>query len=254
MFRKYVSHLAGIYKASSLVSSLPANMKTKFTFFPRLPLNLRSKVWRCSLALFPRIIELKSMEPLDEHYKRAGPRWLAIPNSKPILLSVNRESRRVLLPYYSAPFQSRKLSPHLGVESLLISYHVDILFMNTNFRSSCQAGVLFRDIFGSNFVEIQDNLKRLACTENFWVTMLQEVSVRRSRNESFRLLNEFTILQEAIVVSQTDFLEQSLPRRLSHLVELPEGDEEWKHLKRELYLSTKNTCARVETLSSSWTT
>ncbi|KAE9380150.1 hypothetical protein N431DRAFT_498040 [Stipitochalara longipes BDJ] len=199
-------------------------MATTFTVFSRLSLERRGKVWRCALLLFPRIIELKSVKSINEFDKHSRPRWFAIPNSKPTLLSVN------------PPFQARRISPHPGIEGLLISYHIDTLFINTDFRPSSHSDVLFRDLFGSYFVEIQNNLKRIACVEDFWVAILEGRCQRRFGIKRTKVMNEFTNLEEAIVVAKRFSRDYSIPRKLSHFEELPEGSEDWPRLEKDRHL------------------
>jgi hypothetical protein len=233
-------------------------METTFTVFPQLPLELRSKVWRFALLLFPRVIELKSIKPANGLDKNTRPWWIAYPTSKPILLSINRESRRILLPYYSAPFQARRISPRIGIEGLIISYYVDTLFINTEFQSSRHSDVLFRDLFGSYFSEVQDNLKRIACTETFWVKLVEEGYQKKIGAKRAGLMEEFTNLEEAIVVVTRTSPEHSVPWQLRQFVELHEGCEEWRRVEKELHpifnslrkeRYNKRLCAKIETPS-----
>jgi len=156
-------------------------MVTTFTLFSQLPHKLRSKIWHHALPLFPRIIELRHVRSKDGLHNHAPPRWVVFPTSKPTLLCINQESRQILLPHYSSPFQSLRICPHLGIQSLLINYNVDILFINIDSRWPGHSDLLFRNLFGSRFDEVQGNLKRLAGTEYFWATLLGEARQRRMK-------------------------------------------------------------------------
>jgi len=91
------------------------------------------------------------------------------------------------------------------------------LFINLDFASSCDSDVLFRDTLGSNFVDVQDNLRYLTCTEDFWVTMLKDVDSGRSGNKRLKLLYDFANLEEARVVSRLRVKDDCVLPRQSHL-------------------------------------
>jgi hypothetical protein len=245
----------------ALVSMLHRRMATAFTLFPRLPLNLRSKIWSHSLPLFPRIIELKNLSSIHELRKDEPPRWLAIPNSKPTLLSINRESRRVLSPYYAAPFQARRISPHFGIERLLINYEIDTLFINIGFRWPTHSDVLFSDLLGSNFEELKDNLKLLAGTEYFWETLSEEVRQRKSKANRMQFIAEFGSLRETIVIARNRFPERIVPWRLIRFEDLHRGSEQWRRVQHDLphffdpdrkKRHSVRLCAKIEKPSILW--
>jgi hypothetical protein len=245
----------------AFVSMRHRRVATTFTLFPRLPFNLRSKIWSHSLPLFSRIIELKSLSSIHELRKNEPPRWLAIPTSKPTLLSINRESRRVLSPYYATPFQARRISPHLGIEGLLINYKIDTLFINIGFRWPTHSDVLFSDLLGSNFEEVKDNLKLLAGTEYFWETLSEEVRQRKSKGNRMQFIAEFGSLREAIVVAKNRFPERIVPWRLIQFVDLHQGSEERRRVQQDLphffdpYRKkrySERLCAKIEKPSILW--
>jgi hypothetical protein len=221
--------------ADRMLPSHLSNMAATFTLFARLPYKLRNKIWHHALPLFPRIIELRNVRSKDELHKNALARWIAFPTLKPTLLSVNRESRQTLLPYYAAPFQALRICPRLGIESLLINYEIDTLFINIGFRWPTFLDVLFRHLFGSTFAEVQDNLKRVAGTEHFWAPLLEEAWQRRMRGNMTEFMIEFSSLEETIAVAVKEFPERPFPWRLIWFVDLSEESEEWRRLEEDLY-------------------
>ena len=74
--------------------------------------------------------------------------------------------------------------------------------------------MLFRDLFGSRFDEVQVNLKRLAGTEYFWATLLEEARHRRMKGYGTEFLSEFVGLEEAVVVTEKLSTESPNARRL----------------------------------------
>jgi hypothetical protein len=236
-------------------------MVTTFTLFSQLPHKLRSKIWHHALPLFSRIIELRHVRSKDELHNHASPRWIVFPTSKPTLLSINQESRQILLPHYSSPFQSLRICPHLGIQSLLINYDVDTLFINIESRWPGHLDVLFRDLVGSRFDEVQGNLKKLAGTEYFWATMLEEARQRRMKGNRREFLSEFVGLEEAVVVAERLSPELPLSRRLVRFEELTEESEDWRRLEEYLYpffspfrkkRYLERLCVAVETPSDFW--
>jgi 2EXR family len=236
-------------------------MATIFTFFQQLPYELRKKIWYNALSLFPRIVELRNMRSKEEFQKGAAPCWIAFPTPKPTLLSVNRESRQTLLPYYAKPFQARRICPHLGMENLLFNYELDTLFINIGFRWMTHSTVLFTDLFGNNFHEVKEHLKRLAGTEHFWATLLKEGRQRRIQGIGEEFMAGFKNLKEATVVADKAFPVRSTPWRLVRFVDLGEMSEEWQRLEEDLYpffnFSRKKKylerlCTTIERPSDSW--
>ncbi|KAG4437706.1 hypothetical protein IFR05_006789 [Cadophora sp. M221] len=72
--------------------------ETGFTLFPRLPLELRRKIWR--EAITPRTIYLLMDDTHEQRY------WKVITSSAISLLSVNSESRSEGLKMYERPFDT----------------------------------------------------------------------------------------------------------------------------------------------------
>ena len=236
-------------------------MVTTFTLFSQLPHKLRSKIWHHALPLFPRIIELRHVRSKDGLHNHAPPRWVVFPTSKPTLLCINQESRQILLPHYSSPFQSLRICTHLGIQSLLINYNVDILFINIDSRWPGHSDLLFRNLFGSRFDEVQGNLKRLAGTEYFWATLLGEARQRRMKGNKMEFLSDFVCLEEAVVVAEKLSAESPIARRLIEFENLAEDGEDWRHLEEDLYpfftpfrkkRYLERLCTAVERPCDSW--
>ncbi|CAD6444504.1 94a0fa6d-f3a2-4f05-b335-dfe5e47266f9-CDS [Sclerotinia trifoliorum] len=111
-----------------------------FDIFPDLPLEIRLKIWRHTPHLFPRIIEVrpylsptKAWDPLTtKHHVRA--------TTPLILLQINREARRELLPFYTRLSSDVRLNLILDADSASVGLHekppwvnfaVDTLYFNT---------------------------------------------------------------------------------------------------------------------------
>jgi hypothetical protein len=165
------------------------------------------------------------------------------------------------LPYYAVPFQALRICPHLGIESLLINYEIDTLFVNISFRWPTHSEVLFRDLFGSTFGEVQDNLKRLASTEYFWATLLEEARQRRIKGNRAEFMTVFNSLEEAIVVAEKQLPEHPFPWRLFRFVELAQESDKWSRLEEDLYpffnscrkkRYSERLCMATERPSDSW--
>ncbi len=186
---------------------------------------------------------------------------VVFPTSKPTLLSINHESRQILFPHYSSPFQSLRICAHLGIQSLLINYDIETLFINIESRWQDHSDVLFRDFFGSRFDEVQVNLKRLAGTKYFWATLLKEARQRKMKGNRTKFLSEFVGLEQAVVVTEKLSPELPRPRRLVRFEELTDKSGDWRRSEEDLYpffnpLRKKRylerLCVAVERPSDSW--
>ncbi|PMD40194.1 hypothetical protein L207DRAFT_582418 [Hyaloscypha variabilis F] len=74
-----------------------------FTFFPKLPIELRLKIWRFG---FPRggevnFAALRNNAPIEREITR-----MAVDSPPPVTLSVNRESRHETLKHYAVVMRS----------------------------------------------------------------------------------------------------------------------------------------------------
>lgn len=90
-------------------------MASVFHLFPRLPTELRLKIWYQTLPLFPRIFELLPPDILEPNARftnlngesRWSPGWIVlVDHTANPLLKVNRKAREELLQHYMYPFQS----------------------------------------------------------------------------------------------------------------------------------------------------
>lgn len=121
--------------------------------------------------------------------------------------------------------------------------------------------MLFRDLFGSRFDEVQVNLKRLAGTEYFWAPLLEEARPRRMKGNRTEFLSEFVGLEEAVVVTENLSAESPNARRLIEFEDLAEEDEEWRRLEEDIYpffapfrkkRYMERLCTAVERPCDSW--
>ncbi|QSZ36624.1 hypothetical protein DSL72_006504 [Monilinia vaccinii-corymbosi] len=156
---------------SSNTSNAPNEEMQSFHLFPNLPFELRRKVWRRTLRLFPRIIEVRprtsntAWDPLTtKHHVRA--------TSPLILLSINHEARKELLPFHTAlssdvslhpPPDSDKPSPNTSAKPLLVNFEVDAIYFNVAWDSTEAVPYLsFVQRLFHDFEQDKQLLRRLA--------------------------------------------------------------------------------------------
>ena len=106
---------------------------SEFHPFPRLPAELRLKIFTHALPLFSRIIEVKALcKPISETalYSdlRLKPTPFAMrPTCTLTLLQINSETRAEMLKHYSSPFHAA-ISPN--IQHLLFDWEHDIIYLN----------------------------------------------------------------------------------------------------------------------------
>lgn len=152
------------------------SMERHFALFPKLPTELRLKVWRSALPLFPRILEAKPKlhtGPLNTVYNDRFPEWTITPTARTTLLSINHESRNEVKKYYAAPFDAATIIPTSKIASLYFNYSVDTLYLDlTNLAYIWPRIYTFEEmvgsLFGAAFPEAQRQLRSLAGTEDLW--------------------------------------------------------------------------------------
>jgi hypothetical protein len=95
--------------------------KKKLTHFKifnpilKLPTELRLKIWRSALPLFPRILEAKPHKPWSNTTERPrSPKWSITPTTTTPLLSISQEPRNELKKYYTTPFSPYNVFPAQG--------------------------------------------------------------------------------------------------------------------------------------------
>ena len=106
--------------------TLPPRSQMTFTIFPRLPLELRLKIWHHAHDLFPRVIEIVPIETDGA----ASPSSSVTAMSIPVLLSVCKESRLELLRLYTAPFNPTfvtRATVDRSPENLILCWKMDTL-------------------------------------------------------------------------------------------------------------------------------
>lgn len=170
---------------------------TTFTLFPNLPTELWLQIWRVALPLFPRILHVRSTHNYDlrRDCVIAGP-WMVVPNTIPILLSVNQEARTELLPFYNIPFSPRKA--RTSRFNPRFNRITDMLFIHPG--ESCPFGHtlsdLLKSIFGRrSFNLLKTELRTLAVSRTF-----SPFCVSLHRSQLVEDLNEFTNLKELLCV------------------------------------------------------
>lgn len=125
-----------------------------FTPFPRLPAELRLKIWHQAHDSSSRILEIiprNSEAPSRNH-------WTSISvtaSTIPVLLSVCKESRDELFPLYTTPFNSANVIPLIvdsSTEDLLICWKTDVLFINMWYQERNGVEITFngRITYGCN--------------------------------------------------------------------------------------------------------
>jgi len=166
--------------ALSDVNTVDATFKP----FPRLPVELRLKIWRNAQLLFPRVVEIRK-------YHNGRPFGVShrIQCSTPVtpLLAVNQESRYEILPFYSELSSANKSLPSTtSPYCFLFNYSLDILYNNSTRYSGPVSGSLifppqwlassFESVFGENQDEVKRELRYLAGTSVFWNKMGSSLS------------------------------------------------------------------------------
>jgi hypothetical protein len=174
-----------------------------FTPFPRLPPELRLKIWNHAFHFFPRVIEVTSQH-LNPETPVQDRKWNAMASNILTLLQVNREARYELLPRYPAPFAPRNLDPYSSA-SLLLNYELDTVYFRIDLMTEVSREQFFEHMFGNAESEVRSNLKSLAGNDRFWRIMIP--TSNDSQRTGFREFDNFSKLEEVIVVG---YLEQRL--------------------------------------------
>ncbi|KAH7418053.1 hypothetical protein BKA64DRAFT_635205 [Cadophora sp. MPI-SDFR-AT-0126] len=101
-----------------------ATPPVKFTLFPKLPIELRRKVWR--KAITPRIIFILEDDSVE------GVIWKAITSGTIALLSVNTESRSEALTMYETPFNPCRISGQEAARRgpCYVNFAHDLIYIN----------------------------------------------------------------------------------------------------------------------------
>jgi hypothetical protein len=186
-------------------SNCSITMAQIFTLFPRLPPELRLRIWNQGFPFFPRVIEVTS-QFLNSDISVPNRKWSAMASSILTLLQINHEARNELLPRYSAPFSLRNLDPY-SPAFLLINYEIDTIYFRVDVMAHISRDMFFEHIFEAAEGEMRSNLTRLAGNDRFWRIMIPTNSGTRSAG--FRGFDNFLKLEEVTVVG---YLEQRLEK------------------------------------------
>ena len=143
-----------IQSVSSTQPPTQANAKCLefFALFPRLPTELRLKIWRQTLP-GPRIVEIPSVNI----HRRSG--WSPV-LAGPIALQINHESRQETLSFYKLCFSS----PNRTSPGTYINFTVDTVFMA---RNTFGMGAI-DDFLAPILAQFGDKIQRLALDQQIW--------------------------------------------------------------------------------------
>lgn len=109
-----------------------------FNFFPRLPIELRLKIWRKALPLFARVVEFSTPSiTFNDLETSAEVNYGTVALSSPLtLLAVCKEAREELLSFYTQPFgfhNAKKTGRRM--EDLHFSLDFDTLYLRSTIIS-----------------------------------------------------------------------------------------------------------------------
>jgi hypothetical protein len=226
-------------------------MDGMFTLFPKLPTELRLKIWRSALPLFPRILEAKPHKPWSNTTERPrSPKWSITPTTTTPLLSISQEPRNELKKYYTTPFSPYNVFPAQGspldfrlvargspyvepypeINALYFNYRFDTLFLDITDLCYLWPRIytfseIIGSVFGDAYPEAQRELRSLAGSEDFWDTIVLQ------KNEFEEMvLEKFVNMEENIMV-----FEQGILDRDDKLVRFEDvAESEW-HGEERLY-------------------
>ncbi|KAH8779496.1 hypothetical protein BGZ57DRAFT_952508 [Hyaloscypha finlandica] len=176
-------------------------MATYFLLFPRLPAEIRLRIWQHALPLFPRILEAKSItheEPSSSSSEYLStlfdsPNWIITPTSRQTLLHVNTEFRLEMGPLIDFN-KEETICPQQP--SIKLSCVTETLFINSNVLSSRRGFIrgIFEEIFEDTSA-VKKELRTLAGNETFWeVVWISEGGIE--------FIKEFMKLEEIIIVAK----------------------------------------------------
>ncbi|ESZ96594.1 hypothetical protein SBOR_3016 [Sclerotinia borealis F-4128] len=206
-----------------------------FHHFLDLPLEIRRKIWRRALRLFPRIIEVRprltptrAWDPLTtKHHVRA--------TAPIVLLAINHEVRKELLPFYTtlssdvslnhipdSDSDLRSVSPDPSAKPPLVNFEIDIIYFNVAWSTSERIPYLsFVKRLFEDFKHAKQFVRRLAvcyklAPETFWLSHSQDIIKEES------VIFQFVGLEElAIIASQTHL---RTDKKLVGLADVSEDD------------------------------
>ncbi|KAI9641981.1 hypothetical protein NHQ30_009851 [Ciborinia camelliae] len=147
-----------------------------FHLFPDLPLELRRKIWRRTLPLFPRIIEVRPRTTPTEAWNPLTTKHHVRATAPRILLSINREARQELLPFHTALSSNVSLNqipdsdsatPNLSAKPPMVNFEVDTIYFNVAWSTTESVPYLsFVQRLFQNFEKDKRRVRRLAVDYN----------------------------------------------------------------------------------------
>jgi len=165
-----------------------------FTIFQELPTELRWKVWRYALLLFPRIVEVRTIwNPLATYHPASQlSTWLIKPNVNANLLCIDRETREYLLSFYTIQFNAGWTCSHGA--NFRFCPQTDTLFFNLRHvhppSLSCED--ILEQVFDAQYVDmVKWQLQSLAGNNKFWLLV--------AKNQGMQILSELRNLEEMIL-------------------------------------------------------
>jgi len=179
------------------MSSTDTNSDRVFVYFPKLPLELRTMIWKYTLP-GPRVIKVAASDaayPTTHGLELLGPVWEASIEQSPIatpLLHACHDSRAIALKTYEAAF-----TPQLRGNSFYFDWQLDTLYFQTGRAVDC----FFYNLRGS-----PQTYQRFPECDLTWRKQLRKMAVDYSSNRTvfadvYRDMNqleklEFEVLPE----------------------------------------------------------
>lgn len=122
-----------------------SNEGTKvFHRFPKLPLELRRRIWRFTPPLFPRVIEVRA-RTTDQAWDPLTTRHHVVVSGPLVLLSINYEARQELLQFYTTLSSNVTLNPitnpgttsqDISTEPPRVNLGVDTIYFKSQWNSN----------------------------------------------------------------------------------------------------------------------
>lgn len=196
-----------------------------FYLFPNLPLELRRKIWHCSLRLFPRIIEVRPRTTPTEAWDPLTTKHHVRATSPLVLLSINKEARKELLPFYTELSSDVSLnlildsdedSPSVSTMPPMVNFEIDAIYFNVAWDTTEAVPYLsFVQRLFEDFKQDKQLVRRLAVDKDseilrfdFFARLFMEVGDGKDEvaivDES--AVREFNALEELVIVMEQTHL------------------------------------------------
>ncbi|KUJ23492.1 uncharacterized protein LY89DRAFT_680236 [Mollisia scopiformis] len=180
---------------STDVQEVCASDDPLFEYFPDLPLELRQKIWKHAIPLFPRIV---MFDLSDSNRNRAmiytpstQDKWVVSVSSPATLLNVCHEAREEILQYYDTPLVDHGTT--LRPSCILINLEIDLLFftsLDTFVKANYREGLYdcIQQIFGPTYGnKIREELRHLAIDHKLALKICDPISLNPPSHAGFNL-------------------------------------------------------------------